>query len=547
MWVGLSAQPAAAEKSIAVQADGGIVLAGQLNQPQHSCGPVVFRRECRLYSRAWPALVKLKPDGSLDAGFGTGGGVIDFRGSPQGGSFGTLALDQGAGILVAGSWSDFLRFGGEKGNPNPNFQGAGLVPTAILPQLDGSLIVTTADQVGIKESHSSLTVSRVGPAGKPPETIGSVEGTSLGDAVAIREFLQLGDSLLAAGRVGFAGAVLRFRLGGEPGVDSGFAAGKGILRPGGEVEPWVAVSSIAADGDGFLIAGERKLEEPVVARYDSDGVLDSSFGEGGTIRLLQAPIRSEPAVLIVGTGGRITVVGQRHAACPNPRPHARSATVACAKAFVQRIEPGGAVGSAVDLPLPSRGSIDAVALGDGGLLVSRMVRAGAATRFAIARLESDGGLDPAFGTGGVAEVAPCRGPIRARRRAGCIGSTRPGLRLAGLAGRRPHGQLRVVDRNQLDPIVAVRLLLPAEIRAVPPASRAVRVVTVPRRKDSVKIADDRIVAYIRGDAVGLSIGLRPGVLRRVASVGAGHKLVIGVITTFKDGSSQRSAIRLAPR
>jgi uncharacterized delta-60 repeat protein len=504
---------------------------------------MTFRRDCPLYPRVWPALVRLSADGTLDTGFGSGGGIVDFRGGS--GSFGTTALDSNGGILVARGHSGIVRFKSD-GTPDRDFHAVGPAPFAILPQPDRSLIVAAAKEIGVKDLRSALTVGRLGPTGMSKGEIGAVEDFETG--LALNEILQVGDSFLAAGRIGGTGAVLRFNpaVGADP--DPSFAAGGGILRPGGEAAPWISVTAIAAAADGFLIAGQRKPDEAVVARYDSEGVPDPGFGVDGVIRLDPTPIRRTPAALFAGPGGRVTLVGQRQAACPNLRPNrAERPTVPCAIAFVQAVESGVSVAEpAADLPLPHRGNIGAVALNDGRLLVSTALHAGAASRFAVVRLEGDGSVDPAFGEQGLSEVAPCRGKTRVRRRMGCIGSAMLRLRLRGTGTRRPRGVLHLVGRNQLDPILAVTLLLPPEIRAQHARESAVRVVTVPPRRSSVRVGRDRILADPRGGARRLSIGLGAGVLRKMARVPVGRKLVFRVLTTFKDGSTQRSVVRLAP-
>jgi uncharacterized delta-60 repeat protein len=546
LLVGLGAQPAGAANLIAQRADGGIVLAGQLGQPPRDCRkrPELFGISCTRTSGTWPALVGLGPDGELDRGFGSEGATIDFRPfSAYAGGYVAVAVDERGQILTGGGDSPMLRFDGD-GSPDPSYSVQGYA-TAILPQPDGSLILSEPVWIGVKQPDSRLTLKRVGPSGQPLGQVGFADDNEYG-FLEIGSVAQLGDSLFAAGLVGEPGsAVLRFRLGAGPHADPAFAGGTGILRVGAAGATTGDATKIAIDGDGILVAGEPAVGESVVARYDSNGALDGSFGEGGVVRL-----DLEPAAMVSGPGGAIRVVGQRNAPCRNPGPNSRAhPTVPCAHAFLQTIEPGAAVaGPPTVLPLPPRGRLDALLTGEGRLLVSSTSQTGSSSRFAVTRLNPGGSVDSSFGDGGVTVVAPCQESEAARRRVGCIGSVEPRLGLAGLAGGRPHGSLRLVDRQVLDPIVGVRLMLPEALRGVRGTSRLVKVATVPHPSPemAVSVSRGRILVDPKAKVGRVAIGLRPGVLRRVAPAPPGHKLVFDVLTTFASGTTQRSTVRLAP-
>ncbi|HEY1854757.1 MAG TPA: delta-60 repeat domain-containing protein [Solirubrobacterales bacterium] len=149
--------------------------------------------------------------------------------------------------------------------------------------------------------------------------------------------------------------------------------------------------------------------QPVLARFDSSGHLESSFGEGGLLRL-HRPDGSTFA------GGEIKQI---------------------------------------------------VALPEGKLLVSGTVP-NASTSVApfVTRLQPDGRYDPSFGEGGLAEPRfPCsEGMTAAAKRQGCVAVPRAKLRLADRPGRPPSLHLRVRPSVPWASVQGITLTMPGSLR-----------------------------------------------------------------------------------
>ena len=148
---------------------------------------------------------------------------------------------------------------------------------------------------------------------------------------------------------------------------------------------------------GFAAATGETSGTFALARYDADGALDRSFGDGGRVTTALAG----PAVangVSVQSDGKIvaagTVSGTRD----------RFALV--------RYEPNGTldptfgVRGVVTTSVGAGSGLTSLALaGDGSIVAAGWSATEAAVRFAVARYRTDGSLDPSFGRGGVTTTA----------------------------------------------------------------------------------------------------------------------------------------------
>ena len=194
--------------------------------------------------------------------------------------------------------------------------------------------------------------------------------------------------------------------------------------------------SVAVQGDGGLIvagkttkwspwtltkSGQHSCEEcaePLVARFISNGALDTSFGVGGVVRLTTSS--GKPLL-----GGAEQVV-----------------SLADGKILVQ---------GSVQMPgLPMKSQF-------------------------LTRLNADGSLDRSFGDGGLVRVRPLcmEKSLETLRRKGCIPAARIRFRAAGLSGARPTLSLRVKPSLPWARIATVRVQLPQRCGR-PPALRTRR-------------------------------------------------------------------------
>lgn len=274
-------------------------------------------------------------------------------------------------------------------------QGVGV---AALP--GGGLAVAGQTGVGFSLTRFTAAGKR---AGRAVARIG--DGASAQALVA-----QPGGGFVVAGRapsaLGQEIVLARFDAAGAP--DPGFGIGGLARGPGVGAGDEVA---LAVDSAGRLIAASgscaRKATDPrcgfVVARYDSHGALDPSFGDGGVAHASFGRVARATALVARRDGG-IDVAGQtgRDFNCDQ-------ADIEPSAAYARLRADGSldpAFGSGGTVRTRDRFVPHAVAAGPAGGLVAAggIETCGSLihTGFAVIRYRSDGGRDPAFGRRGIA-------------------------------------------------------------------------------------------------------------------------------------------------
>jgi uncharacterized delta-60 repeat protein len=326
-------------------------------------------------------LTRNNPDGSLDSGFGSGGTVTtlitedDFARA--------LALQQDGKIVVAGDISAtfgepsfaLLRYNSD-GSLDTTFGAGGQVSTrvgrvadsarALCLQPDGKILAagySAALPLTASSNHSDFAMVRYNSDGSLDHSFGTAgivttafgggafDGSDLDSIDTVT--IQPDGKILAAGEVVNASAssvdTVLIRYGQNGSIDSTFAdGGKSVARTGSLTYP----KGIIVQPDLKIVIGGQswtalfRTPQFLVARYNPDGSIDTSFGGGGNT--------------ITGLGLAGDQTGD--------------------KAFA--------------LALQSDGKI--VEVGSAGLAVST---------FAVARFNRDGKLDPAFGAGGISTIA----------------------------------------------------------------------------------------------------------------------------------------------
>ena len=272
-------------------------------------------------------LVRLTPDGRIDRTFGV-------RGEATNGFAWTFAVQRDGMIVVAGQAAE--RFGvarytangrldrrfGANGSATADF-GSGKIdpatdyPTAVLVQPDQKIVVVgTATECGMCDlAHFAL--ARFTTAGRPDRGFGrgGIVETEFGHmyARAMDGAIQADGRIVAAGHWDdAAGAALaRYLPDGRP--DPAFGT-NGRLRG---ID--AALETVAIQGDGkILVAGWQRgagldpdNTDAVVARYTARGALDRSFGNGGsTLFSFAATGRDHVQDLVVRRDGSIVVAGE---------------------------------------------------------------------------------------------------------------------------------------------------------------------------------------------------------------------------------------------
>ena len=273
--------------TLLVQSDGKLVAGGFSNATNFSSNDF--------------ALARYNPDGSLDTSFGTGGRVL----TAFGGQDVTISLVQQAdGKLVAAGGSNVrgdLDFALARYNPDgsldPSFGAAGLILTgfgggeeradALIQQADGKLVAAGVTRIGDSASPGNFALARYNQDGSLDPSFDSNGRvlTTFGadrDDVALALLQQPDGQLVAAGGTNGAFALVRYNPDGS--LDTSFGNGGGVLtRFGGAV----TARALVRQPDGKLVAaGESSASgapDFTLARYNPDGSLDTSFGVGGRV------------------------------------------------------------------------------------------------------------------------------------------------------------------------------------------------------------------------------------------------------------------------
>ena len=282
---------------------------------------------------------------------------------------------------------------------------------AVAVQQDGRILLVGTAYVQSASFFSNLHAHRLLPDGRPDPAFGAGGGAAAGDgtrfctgtAVAV----QADGKVVAAGgcnpeTFGQPGAFLVARFEADGGLDGRFGAGGIVLTPF-ESGPAEARGVALLPGGAVVVAGLSQgtnLDGHVaLARYDTDGKLDPSFGDGGTtVTILGTGCTTEAMALqedgsILVTGGvGLPDAGQRmfvarYTAAGSLDPGFGDDGFATAPAFPVEVYPS-TVDSAYAVAAQKDGKILAAGAGSlGGLSVT----------LALARWTPDGRMDPSFG------------------------------------------------------------------------------------------------------------------------------------------------------
>jgi len=306
---------------LAVDREGGTIVAGTATHLccGHDASPVVEL-----------AVARLRPNGSLDTGFGNGG-VVKPNGNSAFEQARGLAVRENGTILVAGENSVIALSKG--GNLESSFGRGGIaaVPgesTALLGQSDGgSIIASRVSSCSVcRPEPGDFTLTRYRADGSRDPGFGS-DGIALFHVSEINEATALasaGDGkFLMAGRAGSASECQAAECGLELGlvrfdaigqVDSGFGhngwAPLGVTggESGYEFSPRVTALAISAGGRIAAAGGSRLSSEAFVLGREADGALDPGFGSNGSVfEHATRPSNARARHLTFDSGGRILV------------------------------------------------------------------------------------------------------------------------------------------------------------------------------------------------------------------------------------------------
>ena len=313
--------------AVAVQDDGKLVVVG-----------TTYKRND--YSTEDFAVARYNPDGALDPSFGNRGRVrTDFPGLAAVPS--SVVIQPDGKIVVAGGAFPLFTFLGDfkivRYNPNgsldasfgdggivtTSFPGQGSYAFAVALQPDGRIIAAGTDFVdfsGDDSSDTDFALARYNPDGTPDSTFGIAGQVTTDfdgfndDALSI--LVQPDGKLVAVGSAKrpttfYDFAAVRYLSDGT--IDTTFGT-EGRVRTdfGAQAFDQARSAALAPSGKivaaGFAISQEGLNQKFAVARYTSNGVLDTNFsGDGRTQIDFGSCCQSATKVLLQNDGKVITV------------------------------------------------------------------------------------------------------------------------------------------------------------------------------------------------------------------------------------------------
>jgi uncharacterized delta-60 repeat protein len=274
-----------ASRSIAIQEDGKIVVAGTVSHEQ-----IDF------------ALVRYNNDGSVDSTFATGGVQITDFGRREDNAW-SVAIQSDGKIVVGGNTgADFAlaRYNSD-GSPDRSFSkdgkqktdfGSGERIKSIAIQKDGKIVAA-----GIKSSNSHsryFILAHYNSDGSLDSTFGKNgwKTTDIGSAYGTESFRDGSIAFQADGKIVMAGGAgidggghfFVYRFNSQGGFDNAFDDDGKIIDTAG-LFSCTNYTSTASQSDGKLVVAGQTWNgsnfDLVVARYSSIGNLDDAFGSHG--------------------------------------------------------------------------------------------------------------------------------------------------------------------------------------------------------------------------------------------------------------------------
>jgi len=304
-------------KAITVQSDGKIIIAG-------NCGDYPYDF----------FLVRMHTDGTFDTSFGTDGMVITDLNSGADYCNGVVLQSDGkiiaAGRSFTGSSYDFslARYNSD-GSLDTAFDSDGIVTTAVGPnwdygqavtiQSDGKILLAGYSDVGAPNFHDFALV-RYNPDGSLDTSFGTagVVTTDFGydNDEGYGVALQNDGKILLAGATGdpplFDFALARYNSDGS--LDSGFGTDGMVTTDFGSSDE--KAYGIALQNDGKILAtGYSSVNGTngfALARYNPDGSLDTSFATDGLVVNDFSGDGGEARGVVIQPDGRIILAGMRY-------------------------------------------------------------------------------------------------------------------------------------------------------------------------------------------------------------------------------------------
>jgi len=300
-----------AAAGVAIQNDGKILVSGLIGDSGWIDG----------------ALLRYNSDGSLDTDFGTEGGVqTDFGGDDV---LNAIAIQPDGKIVTVGFGGPNSQFiisryhadgsidtdFGTGGGAATYYGGAWSYADDVAIQPDGKIVV-----VGASHDDERIALARY-------NTDGTLDVSFSGDGKVTHDFsdgVDIGSSLeiLPNGRILVGGAidsdfaVVRYYANGS--IDTTFGTGGKTTTDFGTLNAWASALAVQQDGSivlGGTYGGELHTTSPTpgavfaLARYSSNGSLDTTFGTNGKVTTAFGGNGAYGDDLLLQPDGKIVVAG----------------------------------------------------------------------------------------------------------------------------------------------------------------------------------------------------------------------------------------------
>ncbi|MFB7175969.1 calcium-binding protein [Streptomyces sp. NPDC056254] len=264
------------------------------------------------------AVTRFNADGSPDTAFGGGAGIAtaDLGGADQ--ANGVAVQPDGkivtAGYVNGGSETVVARFNAD-GTPDTTFGGGdGFAVTegglgraeALALQADGKIVTAGWNQEG-------TVLARFNPDGGLDTAFGGGDGSVIAD-LSTGFDLALGVALQADGKIVTAGAatddgetaVARFNTDGS--LDASFGGGDGFVTA--NLGGFDQAEGVVVQADGKIVTAGHAGSDATVARFTADGSLDPLFGGGDGYTVTDTGAYNAAYGVALQADGKIVTAGQ---------------------------------------------------------------------------------------------------------------------------------------------------------------------------------------------------------------------------------------------
>jgi uncharacterized delta-60 repeat protein len=276
------------------------------------------------------ALTRNAGDGTLDSSFGQNGiATTDLGGADDEAFDAALLPDNGIVVVGRADASGILKttFGVVRyrpdGTPNPNFGTGGIVTTpffgkgavanAVAVQPDGKIVVAGfADEAS--GSGSDFALARYNADGTldtsfDGDGIVTTDLSGQDDEITALE-IQPDGKIVAVGTAGEDIGLARYAPDGQ--LDTSFGNGGSKITDLGFVD---VANGVALTRSGQIVIagytiGAKLSNDFLLARYDTNGTLDTTFGGGGVVKTDVSGADDFAENLVIDGQGRIILVGR---------------------------------------------------------------------------------------------------------------------------------------------------------------------------------------------------------------------------------------------